>query len=44
MTALDLITSDYYWNLGAAVGASGPRNQIDLVVTVEEAVSNQPQN
>lgn len=39
-----LITFDYHLNLVAAVGASGPRSQIDLIVTEQEAVSDPPQD
>ena len=40
----DLITFDYHLNLTAAVGAPGPRNQINLIVAVQEAVLNLSQN
>lgn len=40
----DLITFDYHLNLTAAVGAPGPRNQINLIVAVQEAVLNLSQD
>lgn len=39
-----MITFDDDLNVVAAVGASGPRNQIDLIVAVQDAVSKVPQD